>query len=58
LRGRRRRRRRRRVRKLARDGRRIVVWDWRCVCVVRGFAERVVGRERRRELGQWPPVSK
>ncbi len=46
------------MRKLARDGRRIVVWDWRCVCVVRGFAERVVGRERRRELGQWPPVSK
>jgi hypothetical protein len=29
-----------------------------CVCVVREFAERVVGRERGRELGQWPPVSK
>ncbi len=56
MRGRRRRRRRRR--KLGRDGRRVVVGDWRCVCVVREFTERVVGRERGRELGQWPPVSK
>jgi hypothetical protein len=46
------------VRKLAKDGRRIVVGDWRCVCVVREFAERVVGRERGRELARAVAASK